>query len=362
MNFELKPLERMILLCLRYEPGQTPGELLAATGAKTLSYLDRSLRLLTTAGRIQSVPSATDVRYYLADAPAFTDVPASIEMPDSAMYGYLGDRARSLNAPTGWAYAAMLAIQAATGDYAIDDRYPGDCRVISPSPIIPSLYVGLVGRTASGKSVTAKRSIQTLGAAESSRVIRHIIVKDEIGLAHLVRRGPLGVLLTQDEPEPFLYAVNSSRSSMANVLASFWNEGVASVAHRKAKYKITQHLSLLLCVRDERPTAFIRTATSTSSLYDRFIWVPEPETFYNFSFTSEIEKQATRLPRECYVSPAVYEYIQHANLPGHLGEIALRVAVISSSANCDSEVSAEATKAAIELCKWQASLRNGGAR
>jgi hypothetical protein len=69
------------------------------------------------------------------------------EMPESCMYGWLGDMARELDTPLGFAYPAALTVFAA--------------QITShPKHVRPTLYTCLIGPIHCGKSETIKRAVE----------------------------------------------------------------------------------------------------------------------------------------------------------------------------------------------------------
>jgi hypothetical protein len=83
--------------------------------------------------------------------------PGLRKMPESCMWGYLGDAARKLQAPLGFAYPAVLAV------------YAGRHGVMRTKGTRTNLFVGLLGDVHAGKGRTAKRAMHVVAGNELSK-------------------------------------------------------------------------------------------------------------------------------------------------------------------------------------------------
>jgi hypothetical protein len=81
------------------------------------------------------------------------DKPKYFSFPQAALYGYLGDLARSLGVPLGFALLALLTVFSARSIPLTDDRL--------------NLYCILVGPPECGKSEALKRALRALGCLPS---------------------------------------------------------------------------------------------------------------------------------------------------------------------------------------------------
>jgi hypothetical protein len=93
-------------------------------------------------------------------------------MPESCMAGYLGDMARKLQAPLGYAYPAVLAV------------YAGRWGMATKS-VRSNLFVDLVGSIHSGKTRTAKRALQVIIGSGADRFHDHMASSD-VGLVEML--------------------------------------------------------------------------------------------------------------------------------------------------------------------------------
>jgi hypothetical protein len=82
----------------------------------------------------------------------------ALDMPEDCAYGWLGNHARSLDAPFGWAYTSLLTVFAAQG-VNINDPFPS---------IRPTLYTILIGAPEDGKSTVMRRAIRSLALNDST--------------------------------------------------------------------------------------------------------------------------------------------------------------------------------------------------
>ena len=131
-----------------------------------------------TTGMVDLLPETSNTRIDPASQP--TDV---LDMPPDCLYGWLGEKAKELQAPLGWAYVSLMTIFAAQG---INEG-------AAESEIRPTLYTCLVGRPGDGKSRVMNRARQSL-------VVEPFIYKNHVPASD---RGIFSMFIPRKgQPEP----------------------------------------------------------------------------------------------------------------------------------------------------------------
>jgi hypothetical protein len=123
------------------------------------------------------------------------------------------------------------------------------------------------------------------------------------------------------------------------------------------------HLNILGALKadDAEDFADVFSKDTTSGLYDRFIFGVTPKGWVYSTWERNVP---ARYPKPCIVPAYCWEMMKEwrAVEPvgrGRLGEIAMRVAFITSAMNHDPEVTVGAMKAALEFMEWQEWIRAG---
>jgi hypothetical protein len=287
----------------------------------------------------------------------------ALDMPEAAMYGRLGQYAQSMQAPFAWGYTSLLTVFAGLG---VDAG-------AQVSSVRPTLYTCLLGIPGSGKSVSIKRA-KALLQPDSANYCTTTPGSDR-GLVNLLNStlaksaspsASNAVCLSQDEYKDTFSKINIQGSSLAPLLCKLYYEDEGGSADKHGVHETSVRLSMLggLAIRDLTEFQAIFGSGTTAGLYDRFIFAPGPkdwawDPFWAVPATTPILPVAVELGREQY--EAINRWADSCRAlgqdPGRLKEIALRVAVISSSANGDSKVTDAAVAAAIEFARWQAKVR-----
>lgn len=269
-----------------------------------------------------------------------------LEMPENCMYGRLGNLARKLEVPLGFAYPAMLAVGA-----ACDCRDPKD-------NVRGTLYVGLIGAIGTGKSVAMRRAVQSLRTVESAQV--RTTPGSDRGLIKLLKnKGGKAVLLIQDEFRNTMAKCSIQGSSLAPVLCNLWSENIAGAADKKGVDECDVRLSILgnLACEDGEEFAEIFGLQTSRGLADRFVLGVAPPLKYK---PAEIRENFIE-PKPCAVPGWVfdrkYEWENSSPERRRLGEIGLRIALITSAMNGDQEITPDAMNASLRFCEWQEQIR-----
>jgi hypothetical protein len=281
-------------------------------------------------------------------------------LPANATYGWLGDHARSLDTPLGWAYCSLLPLFAGIGinTNAADEQ------------VHPTLYVALLGGVGQGKSLTMERARKSLRYHHDW--IRRTTPASDRGLFKMFtppgkpgeQRELTNVTLLQDELKNTMAKINIQGSSLATTLCTLWSYDEAGVADKGGDNTIHVRLSILGNLKAKDPEDFRKSFGSETldGLYDRFVLCPGPTDWEpDFEWSQESELRA---PSQVHVPAAAWQMLkewrkaaEEGVVRHRLGEIALRVAVISASANHDTEVTAPCMAAALRFAEWQERVR-----
>lgn len=277
-----------------------------------------------------------------------TELPAEVDplaFPEDALYGRLGQLAKDTQCPLGFAYPAMLTVGAAHGPTDISGNVRG------------SMYVVLVGGVGSGKSVAKKRALETLHLPEFT--VTHVTPGSDRGLIKMLGKHGRNTLLVQDEFRNTLNKCNYQGSSLAPVMCDLWSEDIAGAADKKGVEECDAKLSILGCLACEDNIEFSAAfgSTTTKGLSDRFvIGIAPPLKYEPVKITEDIvEIKPCHVPAWCYEQK--HTWVGGAKERRRLGEIGLRVALITSVLNGDPEVTPECMKAALRFCDWQIAVR-----
>jgi hypothetical protein len=298
----------------------------------------------------------------------------ALAFPPEAAYGWLGKKASQLDCPLGWAYPAMLTIFAGQGV----NLHKTDLEVRS------NLYGCLIGPKGDGKSRTMNRALASMPYAHPE-YIKKGVPGSEHGLVNLFcppkpKKPPKGCeeeapamelfagLLKQDEFRATLNKVAIQGSCLPTVLCeAFYDDEITASAVKQGVRSMLCRLSIIGGLKAADPQEFseIFGSNTNDGLYDRFIfgvakegwefddeWRPNPE--------MRLPKGVS-IPSFCFQMVKAWRAEGKACDPpkprGRVGELALRVALVSASANHESEVSEACMRAALRFMEWQELIR-----
>lgn len=271
-------------------------------------------------------------------------------IPDNAMYGNAARLASMLRCPMGFAYPAVLAAIAAVG-------FP------DTSNVRPTLYVGLLGGVGSGKSVTRDRATKLFDI--SSRVIVHTPSSDR-GLQKLLAEKEAGAscLISADEMRTMMAKGAIENSTLVPLLCELWSSTTAGSADKTGNHGINVRLNILGCLKIDDPSEFpdVFGFATAHGFYDRCLLglrADEPWKFTPMEMTPvPFNPSRPSIPGHIYERMHAWcDEIADPRKRGRLGEHALRVALITSAANSDSQVTDESLDAALRFMQWQEKIR-----
>jgi hypothetical protein len=283
------------------------------------------------------------------------------EMPESCMYGWLGDVARELETPLGFAYPAVLTVFATQ-------------IAVHPKHVRPTLYTCLIGPIHCGKSETIKRAIAYIHLDDANAVKRTVPGSDR-GLINIfggkknddddnksLPDAPKTRLLAQDELRNTIAKANISGSSLPATLCSLWSLDEAGAADKMGEHVCRVRLNILGALKADDTEDFAETfgKESTAGLYDRFVYGLAPK---GWKYKPWSKEPVRRAPKGCTIPGHIFQMMEKwrdvdTKTRGRLGENALRIAYISSAANHDSEVTIECMRCALDFVQWQEAIRS----
>jgi hypothetical protein len=303
----------------------------------------------------ESEPNVVSDNKPADDAPVHKRLTA---MPESVMYGWLGQAARELETPLGFAYPAMLTIAAATIN-------------VFPLNVRPTLYTCLIGPVHCGKSETIKRAVKYLHMPHEDTV-KWTVPGSDRGLIKIfglgkddekngVKQTAMVKLLAQDELRNTIAKANIQGSSLPATLCSLWSMDEAGAADKTGAHTALVKLNVLggLKADDAEDFAECFGKESTGGLYDRFIYGIAPK---GWEYEDWERSVVYRSPKLCNIPAVCKKMVSDwrrvdAAVRGRLAEIAMRVAYISSAMNQDGEMTTEAVRCALEFVEWQEAIR-----
>ncbi len=285
------------------------------------------------------------------------------QMPESCTYGWLGDVARKLETPLGFAYPAVLT------------KWAAQIQVF-PKHVRPTLYTCLLGPVHCGKSETIKRADAYVHLYDADAV-KWTVPGSDRGLINIFggkkqkddkdekahTETPKTRLLLQDELRNTIAKANIQGSSLPSTLCSLWSQDEAGAADKTGEHVCLVRLNILGALKadDAEEFAEVFGKESTTGLYDRFIFGIAPK---GWKFQKwECPEPVKRAPKGCTISSDIFQMLEEwrdvdTKSRGRLGEIALRIAYITSAANHDSEVTTESMRCALEFVQWQEAVRS----
>jgi hypothetical protein len=323
-----------------------------------------------------SAPSRAELTGTLTEQRHSHEYP--LAMPTAAMYGVLANKVALMQSPIGWAYPAVLTLYAGQG---INLHEP------DPTPR-PALMTALLGDKGKGKSVVLTRAQKVLGLRNED--VQKATPGSDRGLISIFRAGlkknePAtlsGGNLVLDEMRSMMEKMAIKGSTLQQLLCNLWSSDYGAAADKQGLHSINVRLSIVgnLKVRDRDEFSTVFAAQSQGGFADRMVLAPGPTNWeFDWNWTEpQIEtvtgedgeefpvwKRSSR-PTPVRATPETYDMLKvwdrahraEGRIPGRLGEIALRVAVISASANGDREVSRECMTAALVFADWQMAVRN----
>jgi hypothetical protein len=298
--------------------------------------------------------------------------PGPLAMPDTCLYGWLGEKARELQCPMGFAYPAMTAVFAAQ-----------NIPTFGAPTIRPTVYVCLIGPVAQGKGRTTQRALDSL-IIPIPGTIKRITPASDRGLANIFsekklpphpgqnQREPVEPikllrthLLELDELKHMLGKMNISNSGLAPTLCTLWSQDEGGSADKDGAHSVLIRLNILCGLKAKNAEDFATGlgTTANDGLYDRFIYGVGSRG-WEFDEAWRPNREG-RVPKNVSAPHYVFDLLKEwvalgrtqGKIRGRIKEIVLRWALITASANHDSVITPECIKAAIAFGEWQERIR-----
>jgi hypothetical protein len=284
-------------------------------------------------------------------------------MPREAMYGYLGEQARSLQMPLGWAYTAVLTLFCGHGINLSDSEFA------NPRA---TLYTVLLGFVNDGKTRAQRRGMAQMRLPETC--IKTTVPGSDKGLAKMFASGKKGepmelqpYVIVLDEFRTMMNKANIQGSALPSTLCTLWSADAAGSADKGGDHSVNVRLSILgaLAVADASEFAEVFGASTQGGLFDRCLFAPGPTTPWDLDHSWLPDDYTTRgamrttFPKKfnAVVAAWVKASTKDDRARRRLGEMAARVAVITSSANHEPVVTEGSLRAALRLMEWQEKVR-----
>jgi hypothetical protein len=310
--------------------------------------------------------------------------PALGKMPESCVYGWLGEFAKTLDAPLDAAYPVVLAIAAGYG-------VPAYKRLRS------NLYVNIIGEKGSGKTRVIDRALESWTPPSDMQLIRKY-PGSEVGLIQLLGgkkakdmeaedRLPSPYLLVQDEMRITFNKMDIKGSSLPNMLNELFYHSNFGTAAKQGHWECCASLSVIGGLTCNSPNEFaeIYGAATAQGTFDRTLfgimpndwefdemWEPQTGKYTTVQeFDSnmqplpaiELDVTIQRRARACTVPKEIYEAVGEWRRKDfenrrRMGELVLRVALVTASLNHDEQITPECLQCALEFIEWQERIRS----
>lgn len=299
-----------------------------------------------------------------------------LSIPEDAMYGELKRLASLAQAPLSFAYPIAISLHAGRGVNMHDERPRHR----------PTAYTVLLGPAGNGKSNTFTRMMEVMGI--DPRSVPVTTPGSERGLIKIFEstnelKSPLPATLVIDEMRAVLKKMAIQGSALEQAFCDLWSRDSYSVADKKGTDSMYVRLSLIGNVKIENQAEFTTVfgAESAGGFADRLIYAP-PAPYWEFDLkwkAPPIDDGSVEIDGELFPATQIKTRRGRSTTmpdsrldqvidwqrkmkglgvnPGRLTEIALRVAMITASANGDEEVTEEGMAAALAFAEWQLKVR-----
>jgi hypothetical protein len=284
------------------------------------------------------------------------------DFPEHAKYGWLGEIAATLNAPMSLAYPTMLCVFAGQGF----------CRSGS---VRGNLYGCMIGPKGTGKTRTIDRALHKLkyeypwlikkrypGSEHGLMLILEGKKPKEMTEVELMTSKPF--LLVQDEFRSTFGKMGIDNSALPFMFNHLFSDSEYETASQKGSMQCRAELSIIggLTAENAEEFAEVFGKATTTGLYDRFIYGVAPPSWDWDDQWEETAETVERKTKSVNFSDKIYQMKKQWQQQGpearrRLGELALRVAMITASANGDASVSEECMAAALRFMEWQQAVR-----
>jgi hypothetical protein len=235
----------------------------------------------------------------------------------------------------------------------------------------------LLGAPGDGKSLTMTRAMKTIMPSLDN--VMSTTPGSDKGLYRMFsdggKKGELPSLkpwcLVLDEMRDMQAKIGIQGSSLGQAICMLWSRDEAGSADKSGHYRVNIRLSILGAIALNDPSEFpeVFGASSQGGQYDRCLFAPGPSTAWKFDHRWQPARRGGEHARTCTnvkVPHFVYDILDEwreaapvGTVRKRLGEMALRVALISAGANHDSVISRECMAAALRFCEWQERVRQG---
>jgi hypothetical protein len=288
------------------------------------------------------------------DSVATSVVPVSgLAFDPRSLYGKLGEISRRLESggiPLGYGYPSVLTVASALDD--VEDEAHN---------VRSNIYTALLGDVGWGKSAAVKAAVASIFLPEGTA--DRVTPSSDRGLANQCGDQGSRKLLIQDEYRATLQKCGMQGSALPQLFNALWNDDRAGAADKKGVEICFARLSLLGNLTCADPTEFAKMfgASSVSGLVDRHLFGWHDSSFKYRPIAglhAEIlHPKPVKVPN--WIWDAKDKWLDEGDPRerSRLSEHALRVALIQSSCNGDSEITQASFEASLRYAEWQERLR-----
>jgi hypothetical protein len=169
-------------------------------------------------------------------------------------------------------------------------------------------------------------------------------------------------MISMDEMRIFMTKLAYQGSTLGPLACSLWSKDEASSPTKNGMCEIYARINILGAIACDGPDEFsdLFAAETMNGLYTRMIICPGPSGWkwdFDWEPTTECRKPGVvDVPSSATKARAAWIEAgtdSQKKMRGRLGEIAMRVALISASANHDTTITEECMQAALRFAEWQ---------
>jgi hypothetical protein len=342
-----------------------------ALGGKDRKWFDRFMLKTATVFDLGAAQLTEGIPATVTEDKQANGIFSIAPIPKGAMYGIAEKLTKRFGTPPSLTYPAVLTALSA-------------CRLPTTGETRTALFTVLLATVAAGKSVYVDRGGQL--AVGHTTVIETLPVSDR-GLLQMLQGIDKGdgppksdnnthhALLLVDELIALLRKANIEGSNLYANFNSLWSKNVMAVADKKGVHESNiVRLSMLGCLpcktraqfadafgSDAQLGFYSRCLFGVSVKQEEFQFVPLGDAPKGWLKAEGFYGSQLEMPKKFYAAVEEWKKSgtdeQRARRDNRLGELMLRVALVTSSASGDKEVTDEAFEAAKKFIEWQETIR-----
>lgn len=323
-----------------------------------LQIMHQSLRWVPTVEPVEtSIPTAEQAPTLLSASPVTVEViEPTVELgdilppfPEDCIYGWCGERAKEMELSLGHAYPAMLGVAS-----VVTPNHKDGTR--------GNLYVANLGRSGSSKSASVERAQQMIAWQEG--VLCESSPHSDRGLYNLLKHGKeeaiehtKTVFLSLDEMGLMFEKMNILNSTLHYILSQLHGKNSVGGSTKDFGVLLNVKFSIVgaIPIKDKYEFKEAFGKDTTKGLIRRFIFgvSEEPFDWRPWHTIPDVIPQGKIIDIPLWAHDQRIEWMNSKPARHEMGELMLRVAMITSYVNGDDSITQEAVNKAIKFMEWQ---------